>query len=147
MSERPQARLVSRKRYVRVMGKRVSLITLGTTSTIVGAWLLLCAFIEIFDLSGDRPASLTVRDLLIGAALSACAVVVGIMMVKGTMTEAVGLITSQNAHLLPPKDSLVRASDLPPSQQQDELLRVAQYGKETPPEQLLRAGEESRKDV
>lgn len=133
MSERPQNRLVSRNRYVRGLGKYISLMTLGIASTIVSAWLLLCAFIDIFDLSGDRPASLTVHDLLIGAALSACGVVVGIVIVvKGTKTELVETSTLQNGRLLPMKES---------------LLRAARYGNETPAEELLRVGEEGRKDV
>jgi hypothetical protein len=138
---------VSRKRHLRGVGKYIGLMTLGIASTVVSAWLLLCACIDIFDLSGDRPASLTVRDLLIGAALSACGVVVGIVMVvKGTKTEIVELTKPQNGRLLPMKGSLLRASSLPPAQQQTELLRAAQYGKEAPAEELLRAGEESRHD-
>jgi hypothetical protein len=49
-------------------------------------------------------------------------------------------ITEQNAHLLPPQDTLLRGSDLPPTEQA-ELLRAVQTGQATPAEQLLRAGQ------
>jgi hypothetical protein len=49
------------------------------------------------------------------------------------------LITTEEAQLLPQEESLVRASALPRSYQQAALLRAAQYGKETPSEELLRA--------
>ena len=61
--------------------------------------------------------------------------------------ERVRLVTKRTSHLLPPEDSLVRASSLSPPQQQNELLRATHYGKDTPAEQLLRAGEASGKDV
>lgn len=48
--------------------------------------------------------------------------------------------TSYNTGDLPEVETLVRASDLPPSDQQAELLRgVALPSSETPPEELLRA--------
>jgi hypothetical protein len=56
--------------------------------------------------------------------------------------ERVAPITRHTASLLPPKESLVRASNVPATQP-GELLRAAQYGKETPAEELLRAGQEN----
>ena len=54
--------------------------------------------------------------------------------------ERVAPVTRRTSHLLPPEESLVRASAIPDaSRQQTELLRAAQYGKETPAEELLRA--------
>ena len=58
---------------------------------------------------------------------------------KGRKVERVVPITKRTTSTLPPEESLVRASNLPPSQQQAELLRAAQHGKETPSEELLRA--------
>ncbi|MCW3055086.1 MAG: hypothetical protein JWN14_4256, partial [Chthonomonadales bacterium] len=57
--------------------------------------------------------------------------------------EAIAPITRHNTGFLPTQETLVRASTQPPVQQPAELLRAAQYGKETPAEELLRAGEES----
>ena len=53
--------------------------------------------------------------------------------------ERAAPITRHTSHLLPPEESLVRASAIPASRQQSELLRAAQHGKETPAEELLRA--------
>jgi hypothetical protein len=54
--------------------------------------------------------------------------------------ERVAPITRHNTGHLPAAETLVRASDLPPSHQQAELLRAAPQGSETPAEELLRAG-------
>ncbi|HLK57424.1 MAG TPA: hypothetical protein VKU00_12715 [Chthonomonadaceae bacterium] len=55
-------------------------------------------------------------------------------------------ITDHNAHLLPLMETLVRGSDLPPTEQQNELLRAVQQGQETPTEQLLRASQTNGQD-
>jgi hypothetical protein len=55
--------------------------------------------------------------------------------------ESVALITRHNTGSLPEVETLVRGSDLPPSQQQAELLRAVKSGQETSPEELLRATE------
>ena len=65
---------------------------------------------------------------------------------RGRAIENVRLLTVHNHHLLPAEETLLRAA-IPPSQPQSELLRAAQSGKETPAEELLRAGVESGKDV
>ena len=48
-------------------------------------------------------------------------------------------ITKHTTSSLPPEESLLRASQSEPSQQQTELLQAAQDGTETPAEELLRA--------
>jgi hypothetical protein len=58
--------------------------------------------------------------------------------------EPVTLITRHNIADLPAVETLVRASALPPSHQQSELLRAAPQGSETPPEELLRATTNSK---
>ena len=58
----------------------------------------------------------------------------------GTDVTEVTFIAPKTALVLPPEESLLRPSDLPPSHQQAELLRAAKPGQETPPEELLRAG-------
>lgn len=60
--------------------------------------------------------------------------------------EPVRPLTSYNVHQLSPEDSLVRASDLPPSHQQAELLRAVPQGSETPPEEMLRADTNRQRD-
>jgi len=77
---------------------------------------------------------LSVLAFLCGGAffLSSC------LFKKEGKIERVVPITQHNTSSLPPAESLVRASSIPPSQQA-ELLRSAQYGEETPAEELLRA--------
>ena len=58
--------------------------------------------------------------------------------------EPIVQVTRHNTGSLPEVETLVRASDLPPSHQQAELLRAAQPVQETPPEELLRATQGSR---
>jgi hypothetical protein len=53
--------------------------------------------------------------------------------------RTVELLTPQRAKYLPEIDTLVRGSELSPSQRQAELLRPVKSGQETPPEELLRA--------
>ena len=72
-----------------------------------------------------------------------CIFLVLTVMVTPNVT-GVTLIVPNTAPLPPPEDTLLRASDLPPSHQQAELLRAAKPGQETPPEELLRAGQENR---
>ncbi|MCW3095799.1 MAG: hypothetical protein JWL77_1417 [Chthonomonadaceae bacterium] len=59
----------------------------------------------------------------------------------------VALITKQNAKHLPEAETLIRGSDRPSTDQEAELLRAVLQGQETPPEQLLRAAQESRQDA
>ena len=66
--------------------------------------------------------------------------------VRARTIEPIAPITRHNTGQLPEVETLVRASDAPPSQQQTELLRAARQGSETPSEQLLRAGKESGQD-
>ena len=59
--------------------------------------------------------------------------------VEAKQIKPVRPVIAHNAHRFLPKEILLRSSELPSSQQQVELLRAAQPGQETPPEELLRA--------
>ena len=61
--------------------------------------------------------------------------------------EPVAPITRHNTGDLPEVETLVRASNVPPSHPQEELLRAVRQPLDTPPEQLLRATQEASKDV
>jgi hypothetical protein len=61
--------------------------------------------------------------------------------------KPVGLITRHNTGNLPEVETLVRGSDPPATAEQAELLRAVRKSPESPPEQLLRAAQESRQDV
>ena len=140
MSEKPRKRLVGWNQYLAILGKKGIIYGIGFLCIIAvcvcflgvgsaGVWILL------------RGADNFVVTLIV------CGVSVGILMLrsgkflytKAKSMEAVALITRHNTGHLPAVETLVRASGLPPSHQQAELLRAAQYGNETPPEELLRA--------
>jgi hypothetical protein len=139
MSEKPKKRLVSKGRYGELIRTRARLL-FGTI---------------LFDTLGVLSFSSTIWDFkyLIAAQYSGiwwftkvcgfafCAWsfhIANYCFKQERKVERVALVTMRTVNLLPPEESLVRASDLPPSQQA-ELLRAAQYGKETPAEELLRA--------
>ena len=61
------------------------------------------------------------------------------MFKKAQRIEPVALLKRQSVIPLPEAETLVRASELPPSHQQAELLRAAPQGSETPVAELLRA--------
>jgi hypothetical protein len=140
MNEKPQKRLVSKRQYVAVLGKTVSLYSAGMIFFCGGLILLLPLFIDAMVAWGNYPVGIRALRFASGAGVIALLLLLGkYTLIKATTIESVELLTHQNSHLLPPEETLVRASDAPPSQQQTELLRAAQYGKETPAEELLRA--------
>jgi hypothetical protein len=140
MSEKPKKRLVGRRQYVVVLGKTVSLYTVGMISFCGGIILLLPLGFDAMGVWGNYSVGVRALRFVIGVGVIALMLRLGkYTLIKANTVEAVGLLTHHNSHLLPPEESLVRASDVPPSQQQTELLRAAQYGKETPAQELLRA--------
>jgi len=62
---------------------------------------------------------------------------------KGDCLDQIVVMRRPNTGNFPEVETLIRPSDLPPSNQQAELLRAAQDGKETPAEELLRANTNS----
>ena len=58
--------------------------------------------------------------------------------------EPVALMTRHNRGSLAEAETLVRGSTRPSPDLQDELLRAVEQGGDTPPTQLLRAGQENR---
>ncbi len=153
MSEEPQKRLVRMKEYVGVVaGKGI----LSSTAYVFlsGGVLLLVAGIPSAILGGLSALQGHLdgtSGLVMGALLSALGFA-GIykstkMFARIEKIEPVALLTKENAKHLPETETLVRASDLPPTHQQTELLRAVRDIAETPPEQLLRATQESRQDV
>jgi len=149
MIEKPQKRLVSRNRYVQVMGWKLSLFAVGAGAIVGGLISGFAVMNEIvISLVYPHETRFTLLDC------TAFAVGAGMLLMCGAFTyrkshtiAAVELTTPKNAHLLPVQETLVRASDQLPSQPQTELLRAALYGKETPAEQLLRATRENHQRV
>lgn len=139
MSEKPKKRLVSKGRYAWMTAKRTILLSASVACFLFGAYWLFCV-IFLLLLSRKPLDFLEIVLALIIVMISGVGFLLGIYFFKKERkVERVVPITNRTATTLPPEESLVRASALPPSHQQAELLRAAQYGKETPAEELLRA--------
>ena len=147
MSEKkPQKRIVSKGRYVRM---QIRLLFICGFSLLCGLFFALL----IYRAGVKSALGLSYSLYRCGHTdpnpeMDQCFVLIPLVIVLAqiassarrkslTTLRSVGPITDRNAHLLPLQDTLVRSSDLPPTEQQAELLRAAQ-NQETPPEQLLR---------
>jgi hypothetical protein len=157
MSEKPHntgKRIVSKSAYAVLFSKREAKrwgsFVLAAATGVCGVFSIVCFY--------GMLSGIGYHDyfwMLLGAA-GCCASVAAactLMRFAGRMMQQVQLnldvvpLTRANVGDMPAPDILLRASILSPTQQQVELLRAAQYGKESPSEELLRAGEESRLDV
>ncbi len=142
-TDQPLKRLVSTGRYVRLLTERTSL-TLGAIFSLSVGMITLFAAVTSLLTAFNRQLPIGPAIFLEVGGVLAC-ISAGMFFTafrfykKERKIERVAPITRQNAHLLPSKDSLVRASDVPASQLQTELLRAAQYGTATPADELLRA--------
>jgi hypothetical protein len=137
MSEKPQQRLVGKWDYVQTTGKKIGLYSMAV--------FLVCAGVmEALEMNWHNG----VMSIIFGVAVIILAVwCCKHFVVTAKKIEPIRLHTKRATDLLAPEESLIRASDRPPSQQQAELLRAAGQGAETPAEELLRAGQESGRDV
>jgi hypothetical protein len=130
-TEKPQKRLVSEEEYAWLMTKRTFLGLAALAFYILGALAFYMAVVWVcwYPLGG-----------LIWGFITAFLMGVAFCFSRAKKSIKLSLlITTQDAHLLPQEETLVRPSDLPPSHQQSVLLRAAQHGSETPAEELLRA--------
>ena len=136
-TEEPQKRVVRWKEYAEFVSVQGIAGSLGYFF-LLGGMLFLIAGIPLALLGGWIG--------LFGGAILSIMGLFGINISKTLFDkiekmEPLALLTKENAKHLPETETLVRPSDLPSSQQQAELLRAAQPGQETPPEELLRPGE------
>ena len=139
MGKQSQKRLVSKGRYIWLIGNKVglySLVSLLLGIGLIGALLTLVSSVQVW--MGNQainscipPICFAITYPILWSARS--------LFRKATAIEPVQPVTERNAHRLPQKLTIVRSSEIPPTEQQAELLRAAQTGQETPPEQLLRA--------
>jgi hypothetical protein len=159
MSEtKPPRRLVGWKQYigniaVRVLGRSVARALLAGGLLSFGFSIFVFAILSFnADLNAHPiPIGFAPRYLVGGGLLGGLCMLglwsAKVLLKRVEKIEPVGLITRHNTGNLPEVETLVRGSDIPVVVQQAELLRAAGQGLETPPEQLLRAGEEKRQDV
>jgi hypothetical protein len=157
MSEKPEKRLVGRKQYLEARAKKGANYSLAVVFGCGGLWGLILGttlfFAGFYRLVNPRePADepwflfLSISVLTIGFGIAAMWGAKSLYD-HGKKIKSVTLITRHNTGDLPEVETLVRASDLPPSHQQAELLRgVALPSSETPPEELLRATTKSKEE-
>ena len=147
---KPQKQLVSKRQYVGIVGERLSLYVFGGLQLACGlagvsllSWLLWQAS-HSGALSDTSREAVIVFSLAIGVTSLLLVVSSRSLLKKANKIDPVTLITTRTAHLLPSEEVLVRASDLPPAQQQSELLRATHMSPETPAEELLRSSNENK---
>jgi hypothetical protein len=139
MSEKPKKRLVSKGSYLKLMSTRARLMSGTILFSVFGAMSLSATLWGMID-RHRQFWGLWLFETCLGFAFVAWAWrIASYCFREERKVERVAPITNRTASLVSPEESLVRASDVPPSQQQAELLRATQYGKETPAEELLRA--------
>jgi hypothetical protein len=114
---------------------------------IKGITLLLLLVGEVFLLIGIVTPVEAALSPLYWTGLAVVLLGVGFILWRPVVIKPVERIKGEIATSETSDHTLVRASDLPPSQQRAELLRAGGTRTETPPAQLLRAGNESRQDV
>lgn len=147
MGEKPRKRLVQRRPYLKTTFNKCGLYSIALGFGGVGCILLafsipvlLLTLVILFRT--PAPAPQLFRVLFFGIALGLASLgsfwVGRNRFLAAKRIEPVELLTPQNTYLLPPAESLVRASQVPPSPQKAELLRAASDGRDIPKEQLLR---------
>ena len=137
--DKSQKRMVSKGSYLKLMSTRGRLMSGTILFSVFGAMSLSAALWGITN-HHRQFWGLWLFETCLGFAFGAWSWrIASYCFREEQKVERVALVTNRTVNLMPPKESLVRASDMPPSHQQTELLRAAQNGKETPPEELLRA--------
>ncbi|MCW3053426.1 MAG: hypothetical protein JWN14_2596 [Chthonomonadales bacterium] len=150
-SEKPRKRLVPMPQYVKTLGQKGMGYSAGTILSfagfigmVIGVILIMMCF-TFPDLPNVHLWEFIVGSVLGGLGITGAWLGNRVMKITKKI-EPVNLITRRTANLLPQEDTLVRASERPLSQQKAELLRAATTGQETPPEELLRPGQEGIKN-
>ena len=146
-TEKPKKRLVSKREYLKTLLGKGGFYSYAMACAVGGGVLLI---VSLFLLWLGLPPWDNLPDVGDRIWMFLCGVILGVPFVAavwfgvsffkaGRRMEPVAPITRHNTGQLPEVETLARASDAPPSNQQAELLRAAQYCKETPAEELLRA--------
>jgi hypothetical protein len=162
-TEKPKKRLVGKIEYLRIMATKWALSWAAVTLLVFGLIMFVNAvgnlvhdaFFSEFRFQPTTAVNLgrftpTDQNYFLALAVFLGGICLTIMWVgqamftKARKIEPVELVTRHNTGHLSEVETLVRGSDRPPTDQQAELLRAAGQGAETPPEQLLRAGQENR---
>lgn len=127
----PQRKLVSKGVYVRTVGKKIGLFSFSGMLLCLGLFLTLCTLISLY---------LALAPLIVFFGITAGFAFwhTGRSFIRAGKIERVQPITNRTSHLLPPEESLVRASSMPSNSLSSELLRAARTDPTTPADELLR---------
>ena len=143
MDEQSPRRVVSKGRYVRVMSTKMALASTYVFSFFLALFALFGSMVCIilaFDPQNRALWAFLLLPALGCAAVSTSAFFWTLHLIRKEQQIAPVLpLTRRNAHMASAEESLVRASDLPPTHPETELLRSTSYDQETPAEELLRA--------
>jgi hypothetical protein len=158
MSEKPQKRLVihsnagrdtvrpiqlvGQEGYIKGIGAKITLFSLSLFVLLAGLAILAASVWFCFQCADCGSVFELAFYVSIGTLCYGRHV-----FIEAKQIKPVRPVIAHNAYRFSPKEILLRASDVPPSQQQAELLRAARYGKETPAEELLRATTTNGKDT
>jgi len=150
MSEKPKKQLVGWSVYLITLCQRTALRGAASFSGCAGVIFLLAAIVTLIRVIVlHQDLNLSTSEFILGmAGIGAIGLLLlflsSLFFQDVKEIEPVAPITRHNVGDLSEFGTLVRPSDLPPSQQQAELLRAAQPGHEMPPEELLRATQGNR---
>jgi hypothetical protein len=142
MSEKPRKpnkRIVTKRRYIEALGTRARFLFGVGFFALFSFMAFSAAFWSIGDTETRYSGGWWFNEIFRLALALWSARITYYCFKEERKVERVKFVTKRTSHLLPPEESLVRPSDLPPSRQQAELLRAAPQGSETPAEELLRA--------
>ena len=159
-----EIRIVVASRYLWIMGMKAALYIVAIAAVCLGIGMFVA---NIFDtvhdafltVGGNEPETAIplgrftpngqIYFLVLGVIIGViCLVVIWIgkaMFKKAQRIEPVALMRKQSAIPFPEAETLVRASDSPPTDRQ-ELLRGAGKGSETPRTELLRVSQQNGQD-
>lgn len=149
MEPKTGKRIVSRGRYIKLMGMRLSLLSCGAVCMLVGGVAAMLGVMEGVDdvIRGSVGTgfSLPSPNGFYVACLVCFLVGVCCTFLGEKVKEDITPLTRANTADLPAPESLVRASSEPLRVQEAVLLRAAE-GQETPSEELVRASGEGRSE-
>lgn len=143
MEPKTGKRIVSKGRYIKLMGMRLSLLACGAVCMLVGGVAAILGVMEgvndVIRGSVGTNFSLPSANGFYATCLVCFLVGVCCVFLGEKVKEDVTPLIRANIANLPAPDSLVRASSEPIQAQEAVLLRAAVKGQETPPEKLVRA--------
>jgi len=133
-------RLVTKRKYLTVMGLKLTLNTLATAAVAAGVLSVInfVCWIVIAYVSQKDTLRMWLGCNLLSVGISLLFLLGALMFKTSNLIEPVEVITSQNAHRLPLQETLVRVSDIPVADSGADLPRVPHFSHEPLQDEMLR---------